>query len=293
MMVAMGRINVDQFLPVLSTGIAISSVLGLVACGAETSSSPGSSSAGGSQGAGDSSISEQDAQVERLAVHIEDVHPFDRTSFTQGLEVAPDGTLLVGTGMEGESRIYRATIDGQELASQDLDPQFFGEGITQAGDHVWQLTWKDGVAIKRDADTLAEIDRVPVAGEGWGICTRQDEIILSDGTPELRRMDPDTLEERERFTVTMDGEPVAGLNELECVGDEVYANIFTTTDIVRIDAETSDVTALIDASDLPNNATPDPNHVLNGIAHLPDTQRFLLAGKRWPDLYEVTFVPAQ
>ena len=225
-------------------------------------------------------------------------YPFDQDSFTQGLEVAPDGTLLVGTGQEGQSRLYRRTLDAAgsardaELASVDLDPQYFGEGITQVGDSVWQLTWQDGVALRRDADTLEATGRATYDGEGWGLCARDDELIFSDGSAELRRMDPDSLEERERFRVTSDGAPVTGLNELECVGDDIYANVFTTTDIVRIDANSGEVTALIDASALPNHASPDPNNVLNGIAHLPGTDEFLLAGKRWPDLYRVTFEPA-
>ena len=105
-------------------------------------------------------------------------------------------------------------------------------------------------------------------------------------------MDPATLEERERFTVTLNGQAVAGLNELECVGDVVYANVFTTTDIMRIDAATGEVTAVIDASAVPNNAAPEPNNVLNGIAHIPGTEEFYLTGKRWPDLYRVAFEPA-
>lgn len=248
------------------------------------------------------------SSVEKLGVDIVERYDFDDTSFTQGLEVTPDGTLLVSTGQEGESRIYRSTIEGEELDSSDIDPEFFGEGITRYGDHIWQLTWLDNTAIKRDAETLEEIDRADFPGEGWGLCSREaeGEIIFSDGTDELRRVDPDTLAERERFHVTMDGAPVDGLNELECVGGDIYANIFTTTDIVRIDAATGEVTALIDASTLPNNATDDPNHVLNGIAHLPASagagnaadsdnaagrDEFLLAGKRWPDLYRVVFVP--
>jgi len=116
---------------------------------------------------------------------------------------------------------------------------------------------------------------------------------MSDGTAELRRLDPGTFGEQSRFTVTRSGEPVAGLNELECVDGEIYANVFLTTDILRIDAATGDVTAVIDASSLPNRATDDPNHVLNGIAAVPGTDRFLMAGKRWPDLYEVELVAAQ
>ncbi|MDK8625743.1 glutaminyl-peptide cyclotransferase [Corynebacterium appendicis] len=236
----------------------------------------------------------ESAGTEMLTVSVKETLPFDDTSFTQGLEVAPDGTLYVATGMEGESRIYRTSAQGEELASEDLEPDFFGEGITRVGDHLWQLTWQNNTAIKRDADTLAELERTSFDGEGWGLCHRQDanEVIFSDGTAELRRMDPDTLTERERFTVTRGGQPLEGINELECVGDDIYANIFTTTDIVRIDAETGSVEALIDASAVPNNASPDPNHVLNGIAFIPDSgNEFYLTGKRWPDMYRVTFEP--
>nr|WP_155860838.1 glutaminyl-peptide cyclotransferase [Corynebacterium timonense] len=232
------------------------------------------------------------AEPEQLTAVVQDRYDFDPGSFTQGLEVADDGTLYVGTGQEGESRVYRRTLGGEELVSRDLDPQYFGEGITRAGDHLWQLTWRDGVAIQRDAHSLEETARVPVYGEGWGLCARQGELIYSDGTSYLRRMDPATMQERERFEVTRQGTPVTGLNELECVGDDVYANVFLTTDILRIDAETGEVTAVIDASGLDNNAAPDPNNVLNGIAYIPGTDEFYLSGKRWPDLYKVTFEPA-
>ena len=231
--------------------------------------------------------------VERLVPEIVATHPFDDTSFTQGLEVEEEGTLLVGTGWYEESRLYRSTLGGEELASVDLNPEWFGEGITRHDDHIWQLTWRAGQAVKRDAATLEEIEQVSYPGEGWGICSTGTELIMSDGTSELRRLDPDTFEERSRFTVTREGEPVAGLNELECVDGEIYANVFLTTDILRIDAATGDVTAVIDASSLPNRATDDPNHVLNGIAAVPGTDRFLMAGKRWPDLYEVELVAAQ
>ena len=235
--------------------------------------------------------------TQRLTAHVEERLPFDDTSFTQGLEVGEDGNLYVGTGQFGESRLYTRTVAGDEVRSVELDPQFFGEGITRMDDILWQLTWQSGTAIRRDATTLEETGRVNYDGEGWGLCSRADELIFSDGTAELRRIDPETFAERERFTVTMDGQPVDGLNELECVGGDVYANIFTTTNIMRIDAETGKVTGVIDASGLENNATPDPNHVLNGIAHIPgtgetaSTGEFYLTGKRWPDMYRVTFAP--
>lgn len=239
-------------------------------------------------------------KVEKLVPRIVATHPFDSTSFTQGLEMEEGGTVLVGTGHLGESRVYRRTLDGRELASADLNPRWFGEGITRHGDHVWQLTWQDGVAVLRDAETLAAVSTVRYPGQGWGLCSTGEELIMSDGTAQLRRLDPETFEEKSRFTVTLEGEPQQGLNELECVDGDVYANVFLSTDILRIDARTEateateategTVTAVIDASGLPNNAVPDPDHVLNGIAHVPGTDRFLLSGKRWPDLFEVELV---
>lgn len=280
----MGQFKYTRRRQILTSGIALCASLSLASCGAEGSQS----AANEESGAVDSSTSES---VPTLTPRIHHVYPFDETSFTQGLEVAPDGTLMVSTGQEGESRVYRRTIEGEELQSEDLDPDYFGEGITLVDDHLWQLTWQDGVAIKRDADSLAQVGTANYEGEGWGLCEAQDQIIFSDGSSELRRIDPDTLDEIERFEVTREGEPVEGLNELECVGDEIYANVFLSTDIVRIDAETGEVTAVIDASGLPNNAAEDPDNVLNGIAFNPETETFLLAGKRWPDLYEVTFEP--
>lgn len=234
------------------------------------------------------------AEPERLTAVVLERLDFNPSSFTQGLEVAPGGGLYVGTGMWGESRVYLRGEDGSEVASASMSPELFGEGITLVDDHLWQLTWQDGTAFKRDPRTLEETGRARYQGEGWGICYHGDagEVLLSDGTSQLRRMDPDTLEERGGVEVTEGGEPVAGLNELECVGGDVYANIFTTTDIVRIDADTGKVTARIDASGLANRAGADPDNVLNGIAHIPGTDEFYLTGKRWPDLYRVRFEPA-
>lgn len=234
---------------------------------------------------------DSEAVVEHLVPEIISTHSFDSTSFTQGLELDGD-ELIVGTGQYGGSRIYRSSVDGQESVSQSLDPEFFGEGITKSGDAIWQLTWNEGVAFKRDADTLEELDRVSYDGQGWGICSTDDALITSDGSSTLTFRDPETFAENSTVDVTLDGSPIGNLNELECVDGEVYANIFLDTDIMRIDPNSGEVTAVIDASNIPNNATPDTNNVLNGIAHIPDSDRFYITGKRWPDLYEVRFVPA-
>lgn len=233
----------------------------------------------------------KDAGVQRMVPEIVDTHPFDETAFTQGLEVDGD-SLIVGTGQYGTSEIYRTTVEGERSDVHRLEDRFFGEGITRAGDHVWQLTWQAGIAFKRDAVTLEEIERISYEGEGWGVCAMSDTLIMSDGTAEIRHLDPDTFAESDRITVTLDGTPVPSINELECVDGQVYANLFLDTDIIRFDPTTGVVSAIIDGSVLPNNAQPDPNNVLNGIAHIPGTDRFYLSGKRWPDLYEVRFVEA-
>ena len=225
-----------------------------------------------------------------MGVEVVATHPFDQSSFTQGLEVDGD-SLLIGTGQEGESRVYRSSLDGKEQQSVPLDREFFGEGVTRAGDHVWQLTWRHGTAVKRDAASLDEVARTSYSGEGWGLCSFGDRLIMSDGTSQLRILDPDTFVERERIQVTRDGAPLDKLNELDCTDGRIYANRFLTSEIVRIDAASGTVTDTIDASTLASNAAPDPNNVLNGIAHIPGTDRFLVGGKRWPQLYEVRFVP--
>ena len=246
-----------------------------------------------------------DEHVEYLVPKVVATHEFDESSFTQGLEMQDADTVLVGTGQRGESRLYKRRLDGTELASVDLDPRFFGEGITQYGDSIWQLTWQEHTAIKRSAATLAETIRVQYPGEGWGLCAQKDRLVMSDGTAELRVLDPETFAEQDRIIVTLYGKKLRGLNELECVGDSVYANVFGSTEIVRINMTDNRrdsagiVTAVIDASGLENRAAPDPEHVLNGIAAVKDEHgevvdnRFLLTGKRWSDLYEVELVPDQ
>lgn len=227
---------------------------------------------------------------EQLRAVVVDTLPFNTDYFTQGLEVDQDGNLLIGTGQYGESAIYRITPGSLEVLDQaDMDEDLFGEGITRVDDSIWQLSWQAGEAIKRDAATLEETDRVSYPGEGWGVCRMDDELIFSDGTDELRHLDPTTFEEHGRTSVTLDRQPVDNINELECVDGQVYANVWLTEDIYRIDPASGEVTARIDTSELINNAEPDPDNVLNGIAHIPGTDEFYVTGKRWPDLYKVRF----
>lgn len=226
-----------------------------------------------------------------LRLEVVGTHPWDATSFTEGLEIEPDGRLLVGTGMTGQSRIYRTTVDGPQADSQGLPGNFFGEGVTRVGDTVWEVTWHNGTAIRRNAADLKETDRVQYPGEGWGLCNANGDVIMSNGTDVLSVRDANTFAEKRQIHVTNQGKPQPTLNELDCTGGEIYANLFPSANIARIDPASGEVTGMIDASTLPNNGPKDnPDAVVNGIARIPGTDRFFVTGKLWPDLYEVRVV---
>ena len=231
-------------------------------------------------------------RAERLTVQVVDTLPHDATGFTQGLEMA-HGMLYESTGMTGRSTI-RAGRPGDPPAQRaELPPPLFAEGITVMGPTLWQLTWQNGIAIERDAGTLAELRRVPYEGEGWGVCHQRHRgrLVTTDGTSRLVFRDPRTLEKRGEVAVTAQGQPVGRLNELECVGDIVYANVWPTDRIVRIDADSGEVTGDIAVPSLLSEAERRHTDVLNGIAAVPGTDQFLLTGKWWPKMFRVVFVP--
>jgi glutamine cyclotransferase len=169
----------------------------------------------------------------------------------------------------------------------------FGEGITVVGDKLWQLTYKDGIAIQRDKNTLAEVKRATYEGEGWGLCHDGSRLVMSNGTDQLTFRDPDTFAQLGTVTVRATGDPVAMINELECTPDGIYANVWQTDTIIRIDPESGNVTASVDLADL---LTPEERanaDVLNGIAAVPGTGEFLVTGKNWPKIFRVKFVTTQ
>lgn len=193
----------------------------------------------------------------------------------------------------------RGPVGGEPVVRRDLPAPLFGEGLTLVGPRLWQLTWQNGIAIERDAETLEELRRVRYEGEGWGLCHDRTDggtggrLVMSDGTSRLTFRDPKTFEPVGHVDVTRDGEPVDQLNELECTGDgSVYANVYQTDTLVRIDPDTGAVTADIDASGLLRPAELRGGaQELNGIAAVPGGEEFLLTGKRWPRMFRVGFVP--
>lgn len=241
---------------------------------------------------GPSSADPAPGEAERLTVEVLEVRPHDREAFTQGLELA-DGALLESTGLYGSSSIRRVDpVTGDVVDESPLPDSFFGEGLTRVGDRVIQLTWREGAAFEWSVDGLDPLGRLPLEREGWGLChdDQRDRLVHSDGTATLTFRAPATFEPTGGVEVTRaDGSPVERLNELECTSEGVWANIWQTDEIVRIDPDSGSVTASVDASSLdPGWSGAD---VLNGIAQV-DEERFLVTGKLWANLYLVRFVPA-
>ena len=232
---------------------------------------------------------------ERLRVEVLEVRPHDPTAFTQGFELV-DGVLYEGTGMVGSSAMLATDpATGAVRRRVDLPPPLFGEGITVVDDRVWQLTWQNGVAIERDLATLTERRQVPYDGEGWGLCHDGGRLVMSAGDDRLTFRDPVTFDRIGEVRVTLPGEQVDDLNELECADGMVWANVWKTDRILRIDPGSGAVTGVVDASGLLAEHT-EPSarveaDVLNGIAASTDGE-FLITGKRWPTTFRVRFVPA-
>jgi glutamine cyclotransferase len=230
------------------------------------------------------------ATPDQLRAEIIATRQRDAAGFTQGLEL--DGTTLYeSNGLYGSSSVRaldRAT--GSVLRTWRPPATVFAEGITRAGDRLVLLTWRERVAYVLDAATLAERGTLPYDAEGWGICARGGEVVTSDGSDVLTVRDATTLAARRSVSVRLRGEPVRELNELECVGDDVWANVWRTDRIVRIRIADGTVTGVADVPDLrPASTRGDADAVLNGIAHVGGTGTFLLTGKRWPVIHEVRF----
>lgn len=230
--------------------------------------------------------------VERLRPTVLAELPHDADAFTQGLELASDGTLYEGTGLAGHSQLRELDpATGEVRRAVPLPGRLFGEGITVVDDRIWQLTWQDGVALEWNRADLTLLRQVPVDGEGWGLCRDGDRLVRSDGSDRLRFHDPDTFAETGSVNVTLDGEPVTEINELECVDGQVWANIWQTDRIVRIDPADGRVTAVADAAGLLDDERRAGADVLNGIAALGGGE-YLVTGKLWPAAFRVRFTPA-
>lgn len=216
--------------------------------------------------------------------------PHDPDAFTQGLEIH-DGVFVESTGQYGDSQARLVGFDGEELLAVEIDGQFFAEGLTRVGDRLIQLTWREGTAFVRDAETLAEVDRFTYEGEGWGLCHDGNRLVMSDGSSTLTFRDPESFDVVGSVDVTLDGDDVDMLNELECVAGHVLANRWLTTEIVIIDPTSGSVVGVVDASDLVDRLSSTAGiDVLNGIAYDEESGALYLTGKYWPEIFSVRLV---
>jgi len=239
-----------------------------------------------------------EAEVERLKVNVLSVRPHDPEAFTQGflidLEGVGDARLFESTGLYSQSSLRENNLDsGANVRIHYLPPAHFAEGLALVGDRLIQLTWREGVAHVYDRDTFEVEGQFAYTGEGWGLCYDGERLIMSDGSNRLYFRSPDTFEllDPPSVAVTLDDKPVQDLNELEYVGGFVYANVWGTDEIVKIDPASGKVRAVIDASGLLTPSEQAEADVLNGIAYHPEQETFFITGKYWPKTFEVTFVP--
>lgn len=218
--------------------------------------------------------------------------PHDPGAFTQGL-LWRDGRLYESTGLIGQSTIREVDLaTGRVVRRAETPPGLFGEGLVDWGDELISITWQDGIGFRWDRATFRRTGSWRYAHEGWGLTRDERHIVMSDGTPVLRFLDPATMREVRRVTVTAAGQPVARLNELEYVDGELLANVWMTSRIARIDPATGNVIAWIELGPLVReNGGGGADNVLNGIAWDPAGQRLFVTGKNWPRLYQIELVP--
>jgi len=219
--------------------------------------------------------------------------PHDTRSFTQGL-LWDDGFLYESAGQYGESSLRRVEpTTGRITARVDLPPMFFAEGLALVDDSLYQLTWREQVCFVFDKKTFRRTGEFRYSGEGWGLTYDGRQLIMSNGTNVLRFLDPKTFREQRRVSVT-DGigkprpEPVRNLNELEWIRGEIWANVWQTTRIVRINPRNGNVIGWIEMAPYvpPEHRGDNLERVLNGIAFDPENNHVYITGKYWSVMHQ-------
>jgi glutaminyl-peptide cyclotransferase len=229
------------------------------------------------------------AAVPEYSAVVVKTYPHAAGAFTEGL-LYHNGFLYESTGLAGQSSIRKERLETGEVVQQvAIDPKYFGEGIVIWKDKLIELTWQSQIGFIYDLATFARRGDFHYSGEGWALTQNGRDLIMSDGTSDLRLLDPDSLNETGRLHVTCDGISIRNINELEWVKGEIYANIWLTNVIVRINPATGKVVGLIDLTDLAApTANGPPDDVLNGIAYDAAADRLFVTGKLWPKLYQIT-----
>jgi glutamine cyclotransferase len=222
------------------------------------------------------------------------VFPHDSAAFTQGL-IYHGGFFYEGTGLNGRSSLRKVRPEtGEVVRRVDLEPQFFGEGITLFKNEIVQLTWQSQTGFIYNLSDFHLLRQFSYPGEGWGLTTIGNEIFMSDGTAEIRVLDGGTLKEKRRLKVHDGSTPVTELNELEFVAGEIFANIWQTNRIARISPQNGKVVGWIDLTGLLSPIYRlQEGAVLNGIAYDSVRKRLFVTGKLWPSVFEIQLVPKE
>ena len=229
------------------------------------------------------------AAVPTYGVEVIRVYPHDPSAYTEGLFYL-DGYLYESTGLEQHSSIRKVRLEtGEVLQKIEIPAKYFGEGIVNWNGRLISLTWKSHVGFLFDLATFKRQGEFHYEGEGWALTQDGRQILMSDGTPQIRFINPQTLKETNRITVTLDGKPVRNVNELEWVKGEIYANVWQTDWILRIDAHDGRVIGLINLAGLlpASDRVAGQTDVLNGIAYDAKGDRLFVTGKNWPKLFEI------
>ena len=233
------------------------------------------------------------AQTPEYGYQVVHSYPHDPNAFTQGLEYRA-GFLYEGTGLKGHSSLRKVKLEtGKVLQQIDLDPEYFGEGITVLNQKITELTWQSETGFVYDQSSFRKERTFSYLGEGWGLANDGQNIYMSDGSPQIRVWDPATLKEKRRILVVDRGQPVLNLNELEWVRGELYANIWQKDVIARISPADGRVLGWIDLTGIlsAEDRSRQQVDVLNGIAYDVLGNRLFVTGKLWPKLFEIKLVP--
>lgn len=226
--------------------------------------------------------------IPRCGYEVVREYPHDRTSFTQGL-LFHDGQLYEGTGQYGQSRMARLDLaTGKAVVQSRYPADQFGEGVTRWKDQLISVTWQNGVGHRWRLGDLKKLGTFRYRGEGWGLTTIGNRIVMSDGSSSLRLFDPVTMQETGAIAVTAGGRPLERINELEAIGNEIWANVWMSDVIVRIDPADGRVKSIVDLAGLKQRAgATGVDSVLNGIAWDAKGKRLFVTGKYWPKLFEI------
>lgn len=233
-----------------------------------------------------------DAGIPEFSYEVVHTYPHDPGAFTEGLFYL-DGFLYESTGLEGQSSIRKVRLEtGEVVQKREIPSQYFGEGIINWKDRLIELTYKTQVGFVYDLANLGVQRQFEYTGEGWALTQDGKRIMMSDGTPEIRFWDPETLKETGRIQVTDEGLPVKNVNELEWIKGEIWANVWMSDRIARIDPGSGKVTGWIDLTGIlsPSDRVEGQTDVLNGIAYDAKQDRIFVTGKRWPKVFEIRVI---